>query len=129
MKQLAIALTLLLFTLPGSAGAEDDTDPAGITCIFERCYGAVGTGENGAFAFAYGQMSATIAEKLVQRDCQGNCGVIQSFYNACGAIAVAENKGWGWSSGATRDIAEKWALRYCREQGENCRVVVWSCSF
>lgn len=50
--------------------------------------------------------------------------------HAYGAIAVDDRVGmepaYGFSTGEpSRQAAEKSALRYCKQYGSNCRVVVW----
>ncbi len=97
-------------------------------CGYERCWGAVGIGPNGAYGWAHSHGSERAAYNAAQSGCRGNCDEIRTFYNTCGAMARASNGGWGWAWANSRQAAENSALGYCRDYGRNCRVVVWACS-
>jgi hypothetical protein len=120
MMRIALGLTLCALLLPGAALAG--------SCGFERCYGAVGLGTSGAWGVSFGQYSAQAARKLVQAKCKDKCEMIQTFYNSCAALAVADNGGWGWSTGATLEQAEKLAMEYCVPNGTNCHPLTSICS-
>ena len=98
-------------------------------CGYEYCWGAVGTSANGHWGWATGQWSEQDAVNRVQAECGGNCDAIRTFYNTCGAMARASNGGWGFGWAPTRGQAETLSLQYCRNEGPNCRVLVWACSY
>lgn len=97
-------------------------------CGYERCWGAVAIGPNGAYGFAHSWSNETDAVNTALQGCNGNCDVVRSFYNSCAAMAQSSNGGWGWAYAGSRDVAEQNALSYCRDYGPNCQVRVWSCS-
>ena len=68
------------------------------SCGYDYCWGAVGFGPNGAWGYSYGQFSEDEAVNVAQDGCGWNCTVVKTFYNTCGAIAVADNGGWGWGA-------------------------------
>jgi hypothetical protein len=103
---------------PGAAGS----------CGYPYCWGAVAIGPGGAYGFSHSWASEQQAYDSAQTGCEWDCTVVQTFYNSCAAIAVADNGGWGWGYDSTRYAAESRAMSYCAEQGYNCRVRVWSCS-
>lgn len=99
-------------------------------CGYEYCWGAVGSGPNGAWGWSAGMWSEDDAMIRVDSECGGSCDIIQTFYNTCGAIARASNGAWGWSTGASRGAAENGALGYCRQYGgQDCSVRAWACSY
>ncbi|MCP3970415.1 MAG: DUF4189 domain-containing protein [Rhodobacteraceae bacterium] len=118
MKQLAA--TILFVFAAGAAAAGQ--------CGYQYCWGAVGIGPNGARAFSHSFASESAAMSGVQAECGGNCTEIQSFYNTCGAMAVATNGGWGFGWGGSRAIAESNALGYCAQNGPYCEIATWACS-
>lgn len=98
-------------------------------CGYNKCWGAVGIGSNGAWGYAYGQRSQGAAQQVAQNGCRGNCNIIKTFYNSCGAIAVADNGGWGWGYESNLELAESTAMNYCMDNGYNCQVVTSTCSY
>lgn len=118
MKQLTIAIGLI-FALSA---------PAFAACANGYCWGAVGIGPRGAWGNAYDYPSERAAANAVQSNCGGNCKVIKTFYNTCGAIAQGDNGGWGWAWAATADDAASSAIAYCVPNDRNCRVTTWACT-
>ncbi|WP_296763542.1 DUF4189 domain-containing protein [Sediminimonas sp.] len=112
------ALTLILGAAQAQAGQ----------CGYKYCWGAVGFGPGGAWGYAHGQRSAQQAHDVAQNGCGWACTEMRTFYNACAAIAVADNGAWGWATEKNRELAESSAMNYCMDNGFNCRVRVWSCS-
>lgn len=96
-------------------------------CGYINCWGAVGIGPQGAWGFSHSYAYEGDAISRVQGECP-NCNVINTFYNSCGAMAVASNGGYGFAWAGSRYEAERAALGYCRDYGPNCKNVVWSCS-
>ncbi len=114
-----IALTLL--------NASTDSAYAG-NCGYQKCWGAVGIGDYGAYGYSYGQKSRAAALQVAQNGCGGNCNNIKAFYNSCGAMAVADNDGWGWGYERNIGSAESIAMNYCTDYGPNCQIRVSVCS-
>lgn len=97
-------------------------------CGYEKCWGAVGVGPNGAWGYAIEYSNENAAWNRVQSECSGNCDNIHTFYNACGAIAMASDGSWGFDWGYSRAEAENNALGQCYKYGSDCSVRVWGCS-
>ena len=97
-------------------------------CGYDYCWGAVAIGQAGQTGWSYGQASESAANGVAQDGCGWNCTVVRTFYNACAAIAVADNGAWGWAYEKNRELAESSAMNYCMDNGYNCTVKVWSCS-
>lgn len=98
------------------------------SCGYDYCWGAVGVGPNGAYGFSHSWATEQDAINAAQEGCGWSCDNMRTFYNACAAIAVASNGGWGWAYDVNRSRAEQTALSYCRDFGPSCVVRVWSCS-
>lgn len=98
------------------------------SCGYQRCWGAVGFGPYGARAFSHGYGSQNQAWNRVNSECQGNCSIIKTFYNTCGAIASGANNGWGWAYTPSINKAKRAALRTCRKNDRNCQLRAWACS-
>jgi serine/threonine-protein kinase len=96
-------------------------------CGFQQCWGAVGIGPRGEWAWATGYVAELGALAKVRNACPG-CTEIEAFFNGCGAIAVAPGGGWGFGWGETPVRAERAAHQYCASFGAGCRTAVWSCS-
>ncbi|WP_270725307.1 DUF4189 domain-containing protein [Shimia sp. Alg240-R146] len=97
-------------------------------CGYNVCWGAVGIGPNGAWGYSHSQQSESEARLAVRSACEGDCNVIETFYNACGAMAEGSDGNWGFGWAEARGPAEETALDYCGEHGPNCAVRVWACS-
>jgi serine/threonine-protein kinase len=57
-----------------------------------------------------------------------DCRVAISFRNACGAIAIGRNGGWGADWGVDPQTAQQRALNQCRRHDGGCIVKRWQCS-
>lgn len=119
LKDLAAGTILSLITA--------STAMAG-SCGYEYCWGAVGSAANGAYGWAHSYPSEQQAYSAVQQSCKGQCTEIKTFYNTCGAMARSPSGAWGWAWDNTRERAANSAIGYCLQHGNDCRVVVWSCS-
>jgi hypothetical protein len=97
-------------------------------CGHAQCWGAVGIGPNGAYGYSFDAPSESRAISIAQSGCGGNCTQIKTFYNTCGAMAQGSNGAWGFGWANTRGQAEANAMAYCRQNGPNCGISVWSCS-
>lgn len=99
-------------------------------CGLEYCWGAVGIGPNGAWGYSHSQYSEADAISAAQGPdaCQGDCDIVQTFYNTCGALSEGSDGSWGFGYAGTRELAEETSLEYCRDYGTGCQVRVWACS-
>ncbi len=97
-------------------------------CGYTRCWGAVGFGPGGAWGYSHSYRYESEAKRVVQNKCKGDCTVIKSFYNTCGAIAAGQDNGWGWSWSSSKKRAQRGAMKYCRQNSYNCTVRAWACS-
>jgi hypothetical protein len=83
-----------------------------------------------AHGWAYDYTSRADAERRAMAKCQRHardCFVPVWFRNACGALAIGfEGYGTGW--GASRRLAETYALQSCRRYSGGCWVVRWICT-
>ena len=98
------------------------------SCGYTECWGTVAVGPGGAWGYAHGMISEDAAYNAAQGYCEGDCTQLHSFFNACGAIAVASNGATGWAIDTSRENAENAALGYCAGEGRGCTVRVWACS-
>ncbi|TCL01611.1 uncharacterized protein DUF4189 [Shimia isoporae] len=115
------AMTLIGGVLAAGASAAGE-------CGLDYCWGAVGIGPNGAWGYSHSQYSEREARNVVQSECGGNCDVVQTFYNTCGALSEGSEGNWGFGWANTRDAAEETSIGYCEDHGGGCRVRVWACS-
>lgn len=97
-------------------------------CGYDYCWGAVGVGPGNAWGFSHGYASEQQAWNAVQGECGGDCDNIHTFYNACGAIAMASDGSWGFDWGYSQGEAESKALGQCNRYGPDCSIRVWACS-
>ncbi len=99
-------------------------------CGLEYCWGAVAIGPDGAWGYSHSQYSETDAINAVQGPdgCQGDCNVVQTFYNTCGALSEGSGGSWGFGWADTREAAEETSISYCEDHGSGCSVRVWACS-
>ena len=70
------------------------------------------------------------AEKAALRRCReraSDCRVAIWFRNACGALAVGGDGGWGSDWGVNLRAAQNKALHVCSGYSYNCRIVVAQC--
>ena len=114
------ALTLagfcLALALPSVAVADDS-------------YGAIAfSSESGATGYSYNFGSREEAEERALQECGAGCEVVQWFKNACAALAVGDNNGWGTGWSGNREEAENIALNKCGEQTRNCDIKVRACT-
>jgi len=114
-QTLAIAL-LLLTTLAGQAAEW------GSIAFSPR------TGANG---YSHNYDTKSTAQAWAMSYCDDNasdCRIVVNFQNACGAVAVGRNGGWGADWGPTRSSAEANAIAVCQSHDGGCRTKRWVCS-
>jgi len=80
--------------------------------------------KTGAFGYAVDLKTRRQAETEAFRQC-GDCDVIKTFRDSCGAIAERPKK-FAWETGASREIVERKALQKCG--GAECKIDVWACT-
>jgi hypothetical protein len=118
MRALALLLSLAALTAAHAArpGAVSSKSPWGAIAY---------NSATGAFGYSVDQPAKRAAETEAFRQCGGDCDVVKTFRNACGAIADGERH-FAWDTGATREIAEAKARKKCG--GSSCRIAVWACT-
>lgn len=97
-------------------------------CGYEQCWGAVAFGPFGAHGYSYDQPDQNRARELAMRGCKQRCTVVRTFFNACAAIAEADDGAWGWAWAETPGLAIQNATRQCEARGTGCEIRVWACS-
>jgi len=118
MRTFAIAAALLAF----SALA---TEAAGARVGKRQLWGSIAyNSKSGVFGYALDRKTKRDAEAEAFRQC-GDCDVIKTFRDSCGAIAEKPKK-FVWETGASREIAERKALQKCG--GAECKIAVWACT-
>jgi len=98
-------------------------------CGLEFCWGAVGISEDDAVGWSRGFETAESAIAAVQEGCDEKCTTVKSFYDTCGALAVAANGSWGWGWDDSLAKAKSIAISFCSDGGGQCRAKVWACSY
>lgn len=81
-------------------------------------------------AWLFGSPVSATAEAVRQCQREGGtkCAEVGWFRNACGALAIGDDNGYGAGWGRTTAQAERDALRQCRADNANCRIEVARCS-
>lgn len=110
---LAGLLTLVLWSTQAAAGG----------------YGAIAfSQDSGAHGYSYGYDTRGGAENEALQGCGGGCTVVLWFNNACGALAVGANNGYGTGWASSRGEAENIAMSNCNQNSTNCNILQWVCS-
>lgn len=92
-------------------------------------YGAIAySTDSGAYGYSYDFSSRGEAEARALQECNGNCKIVLWFKNACGALAVGNDNGYGTAWATDRGGAEATAMSYCRQYSQGCQVVRWVCT-
>jgi len=81
------------------------------------------------YSYDYGSRAA--AEQRAFNECArygGGCRIAVWFRNACGALAVGGDGGWGTGWHRTRRGAEANAIDKCSGVSYACRVTRWVCT-
>ncbi len=101
------------------------------TGVHER-FGAIAySPSSGAHGYSFDLSTQTGAEARALAECnsQGSgCQSVMWFRNACGALAVGSDRGWGSAWGTDRQAAEQKALVQCKNHSSGCSVVRWVCT-
>ena len=83
---------------------------------------------SGSYGYSYDYSSRGEAEDRALAECSGDCKVVLWFKNACGALAVGNDHGYGTAWAGERGEAEATAMGYCRQYSQGCQVVRWVCT-
>ena len=85
-----------------------------------------------AWGIAWDYVNAVNATERSINECRRNggtnCMEAGWFKNACGALAIGDDNGYGAGWGDTSTEAKRDALRQCRASNDNCRIEVARCS-
>ena len=118
MRSFAIAGALLVFSVLAA-------EASGARVGKRQLFGSIAyNSKSGAFGYAVDVKTRRQAETEAFRQC-GDCDVIKTFRDSCGAIAEKPKK-FVWETGASREIAERKALQKCG--GAECKIAVWACT-
>lgn len=94
-------------------------------------YGAIAYSQNSrAHGWAKDFQSQSAAENAAMNECNkqaNDCRIGVWFRNACGAVAVGDDGGWGSDWGANMNAAENKAMHVCDGYSYNCKVAVSQC--
>jgi serine/threonine-protein kinase len=114
--------------IAGAAAAADDDDDDAPP---EVHHGAIAySPSTRAHGWSYDYPSRAQAERRALDRCRrhaGDCIVAVRFHGACGALAVGPD-GYGSGWGASRKLAQSYALRSCARYSDGCEVVRWVCT-
>ncbi len=86
---------------------------------------------SGAHGYASDYSSQADAEAHALAECRSKgdgCKSAIWFHNACGALAVGPDGGWGSDWGPDQQTAEQKALDKCKNHSSGCSVVRWVCT-
>ena len=95
-------------------------------------YGAIAYSQKtGSYGWGTDFRTQRAAEQGALSRCReraNDCKVTVWFRNACGALAVGGDGGWGSDWGRNRRAAENKAVHACTGYSYNCRVIVARCN-
>ncbi len=116
-----IAVAMALTAIPASA-----QDRYGSIVFSQERDGGYAWG----IAWSYDSRSAAMNRAINECRSRGgrNCGEVAWFRNACGALAIGDNNGYGTGWGEGRYDAENYAISGCRSRNRNCRIAVSRCA-
>jgi len=84
-----------------------------------------------AMGWSYDYSSKWKANNTALKKCRkyaSDCRIATWFRNACGAVAVGQNGGWGAQWGHNIKNAKWKARKTCRKYDSNCKVKRWVCT-
>lgn len=114
-----IALSCLMALTPAKAGNPN-------------YYGAIAISPSSkAMGWSYDFRSKWKAERAALARCRqhaSDCRIATWFRNACGAVAVGHNGGWGAHWGASVKNANWRAKKTCNKHDSYCEVKRWVCT-
>ena len=117
MRAVAAGLALLALVISSDADAARNGK--------RQLWGAIAyNSKTGAYGYSIDQRTKRDAETAAFNQCGSGCGMIKTFRDACGVVAVG-GKRTIYESGASREITESKALTKC---GDACAIKVWACT-
>jgi len=89
-----------------------------------------GGGYAWGMAWSYGSLSEARNGAISECRRHGgtNCFEVVWFRDACGALAIGDNNGYGSGWGTSSSLAEQYALNSCRSYNRNCRIAISRCA-
>ena len=97
--------------------------PSGARSPFRRSTGATG------YSYNYDARSTAGAWAMSYCDDNANdCRIVVNFQNACGAVAVGRNGGWGAELGPDPRQCRSQCHAACQAHDGGCRTMRWVCS-
>jgi hypothetical protein len=115
--------------LLGAALALAAVLPAGPAAAADRWGSIFFSPDTHAVGYSFRHRSRGDAENAAYDNCDADdCIKATTFRNACGAVAVGENGGWGAYWGANGRAAQRAAVNVCRGNDDGCRVLRWQCA-
>ena len=116
MRAVAAGLALLALVISSDADAARNGK--------RQLWGAIAyNSKTGAYGYAVDQKTKRDAETSAFNQCGSGCGMIKTFRDACGVVAVGKRV--VYEAGASREIAESKAMTKC---GDACSIKVWACT-
>ncbi len=85
-----------------------------------------------ATGWSYNKVNEVDGELAALNACDryaSDCITAINFHDACGALAIGSNGGWGAAWGYDDADAQFKALDICTVNDEGCEVVRWQCSW
>ncbi len=84
-----------------------------------------------AMGWSYDYKTRWAAENAALNECRqhaSDCRIATWFRNACGAVSIGENGGWGANWGRSIHQAKYKSKRMCRQNDSYCQVERWVCT-
>jgi Domain of unknown function (DUF4189) len=92
-------------------------------------YGALAfSQDSGSDGYSIDYETRGRAEEEALQACGDNCEVVLWFKNACGALAVGTDNGYGTGWASSRREAETIAKSACNRNSTSCCVQRWACT-
>jgi Domain of unknown function (DUF4189) len=92
-------------------------------------YGAIAFSEDsGADGYSTDYSTQGGAEERALQECGGGCKVVLWFKNACGALAVGRDNGYGTGYAPSSGEAQTIAMTECSKNSTNCSIKRWECT-
>ena len=125
MKQLhALVLIAGIAFIAGTSAAQERWG----SIVFSR---ESGGGYAWGMAWSYGGRSSATSRAVDECRSRGGgnyCREIAWFHDACGALAIGDNNGYGVGFGASVAEAENQAAIGCQRYNSSCRMAISRCS-
>jgi hypothetical protein len=117
---------------PTVAALPQVTAPPAPNGVVQNHFGAIAYSPSSraqGYAFDYSTQAEAQARALAECSAKGQgCQSTIWFQNACGALAVGSDGGWGGDWGADQQTAEQKAIAVCSKYTTGCSVVRWVCT-